>query len=363
MIKQPRVLFLFNRRRGKRQELFAEGRCPDDALYGFNALKKRGFDTFFSDAGHDVSGTGLLSRRVGDLLSARGRRVGFHLWQARQLLPEIQKADLIFATADSSALPVLRYKAKGRVRAPVVYGTIGLTAGFPEGRGLVFSYYRRLLKQADRIIHFAKAEGPDLVEKFRADEKRVRFIPFGVDVDFYRREPSEEDAPVAFGLDPRRDWALLARALAGTGVNVDVHTHLDHLARIDLPPEFRAHPPVLFEDLAERTARARFVVLPVEQNPYSGATISLLSAMASGKAVIVSRTSAVEEGYGLLDGENCVLVPPGDEAALRSAVSELHSDVGRCRELGERARLHVRANFSVDRMADDLADLFREVLA
>jgi hypothetical protein len=44
------------------------------------------------------------------------------------------------------------------------------------------------------------------------------------------------------------------------------------------------------------------VALPVRENTYSGATTVLLQALALGKPVVVSRTSAIATGYGLWTG-------------------------------------------------------------
>ena len=67
---------------------------------------------------------------------------------------------------------------------------------------------------------------------------------------------------------------------------------------------------------------ARVVALPVRENSYSGATTVLLQAMALGKPVVVTRTKAIETGYGLVDGENCRLVAPGDDMGFERASPE-----------------------------------------
>ena len=71
---------------------------------------------------------------------------------------------------------------------------------------------------------------------------------------------------------------------------------------------------------------ARVVALPVRENTYSGATTTLLQAMACGKPVVVTRTAAIARGYHLEDGVNCRLVAPGDLAALEQAVTGVLDD-------------------------------------
>ena len=64
----------------------------------------------------------------------------------------------------------------------------------------------------------------------------------------------------------------------------------------------------------------------------------LLQALAMAKPVVVSRTEAIATGYGLEDGVNCRLVPPGDGAAFERALDRLLSDEGVARAIGAAAR-------------------------
>ena len=119
-----------------------------------------------------------------------------------------------------------------------------------------------------------------------------------------------------------------ARRSAALPANVSVET--------DLP----------FDEMRERLERARVVALPVRENSYSGATTVLLQAMALEKPVVVTRTSAIATGYGLVDGENCRLVAPGDEAAFARPLRDvLGDDCARARSArcarDRRARAHV----------------------
>jgi glycosyltransferase involved in cell wall biosynthesis len=345
-----------------RQEQYLKGECPDDALYAFNALKRRGFDTVLCDAGHEIKGIGRFFKFLDDQMSDHGRRTGFHLWQALRLRDQMRKADLVFATADSSGLPVCLLKKLKMMKTPVICQTIGLAQSFAHG-GIRFRFYRSLLGKAQAVIHFSRAEEKFLQNNFRTLADKIHFIPFGVDHKFYETKSGAACGGVAFGLDPLRDWKLLAEALSGSGIRILVHTHRDSIRNLDLPPEFVCRQPVSPNEFARIAAEASFVVLPVIENNYTGATITLLSCMAAGKAVIVSRTAAIAEGYGLVDGENCLLVAPGDVTALRRAIQKLSEDKGLCRDIGRRAARHVQNGFTLERMADDLAEIFRKVLS
>ena len=90
--------------------------------------------------------------------------------------------------------------------------------------------------------------------------------------------------------------------------------------------------------------------------------ILLLEGMAAQKAVIVSETSAIRHGYGLVDGENCILVRPGDQDALVSAIQDLANHPEKAEAIGKAARDHVLRFHDIKRFAQDLAGIFQEVL-
>jgi glycosyltransferase involved in cell wall biosynthesis len=101
--------------------------------------------------------------------------------------------------------------------------------------------------------------------------------------------------------------------------------------------------------MKRRLEEARVVALPVRENTYSGATTVLLQALALGKPVVVSRTRAIATGYGLVDGENCRLVEPGDVAAFTKSVGDVLANNLHARALGASARLTVERELTWDR--------------
>ena len=104
--------------------------------------------------------------------------------------------------------------------------------------------------------------------------------------------------------------------------------------------------------MRNRLQEARVVALPVLENSYSGATTVLLQAMALGKPVVVTRTKAIATGYGLVDGENCRLVPPGDDEMFERALKDVLRDEWRGRALGAGARRAVEDGLTWTRYVD-----------
>lgn len=90
-----------------------------------------------------------------------------------------------------------------------------------------------------------------------------------------------------------------------------------------------------------------------------GLPISLLEAMAAGRPIVASRVGGIP--YVLDDGRAGRLVPPGDEAALVTALSELLGDPSAAGRLGA-AALGRSRDFSTDAMGDGYLALYADVI-
>jgi glycosyltransferase involved in cell wall biosynthesis len=52
------------------------------------------------------------------------------------------------------------------------------------------------------------------------------------------------------------------------------------------------------------------------------------------------------------------LIPPRDAGALAAALERLLSDPARARQLGAKARTHVREHFSLDRLGREINEIY-----
>jgi glycosyltransferase involved in cell wall biosynthesis len=365
---EPEAFFLFRDSPLRRASLTAEpGTAERYWLYGADQLAERGFSVRHSlEPGLEPR---LLHRILDRALRVAVRAGGGYGGDFATVLAcrrAAGPADVVFSTVDTVGIPLALLAWARVIRAPFVYASIGLLERIERLRTrLARRVYERALGRAAVVIAYGHAEAEALRAWFAGapSPPEVRFVPFGVDTDYFRPSPDQpSDVDVlALGADPRRDYDLLAhvaallpersfgvvasadqaRALAGAPVNMTVES--------DLP----------FREVRERLARARVVALPVRANRYTGATTTLLQAMASGKPVVVSRTAAIAEGYGLVDGENCRLVEPAEEARFAAALADLLTDNAAAARLGENARTTVERQLSWERYVDAIADALR----
>jgi glycosyltransferase involved in cell wall biosynthesis len=105
-------------------------------------------------------------------------------------------------------------------------------------------------------------------------------------------------------------------------------------------------------------ARARIFVLP---SYAEGLPISLLEAMAAGLPVVVTPVGGIPTV--IRDGEEGLLVQPGDVAGLASALNRLLEDAGLRQRLGNAARARCTERFGIENVARAYLDLYRGILA
>ena len=114
------------------------------------------------------------------------------------------------------------------------------------------------------------------------------------------------------------------------------------------------------QDMAAAYMMADVVVSPATEPEAFGRVAA--EAQAMGRAVIAADHGGARET--VVPGETGWLVAPGDAAALSEAISAaLALDAEHRARLGQRARAHIRANFTVELMCARTLDLYRELLA
>src|SRR5438552_5909095 len=86
---------------------------------------------------------------------------------------------------------------------------------------------------------------------------------------------------------------------------------------------------------------------------------SLLDAMACSRAIAATRAGGIPEV--VVDGENGLLVPPRDHAALARAIMRLLNDQALRRQMGEAGLSRVRSRFTVERMVAETAAVYTEL--
>jgi glycosyltransferase involved in cell wall biosynthesis len=325
-------------------------------LFGLDEVRARG-----ASVRHNLEreGAPLWARLAANVVNRSLRLRGGYGGDFASVLVSLQtanRADVVFATSDTVGIPLVLLKRAGLLRPPLVYAAIGLPERLVELRGrLMRRLYVSAFRRASTIVAYAESEAEWLRKWLSPSPPEVIFLPFGVDVEAFSPDsPGGEEADVvSVGADPRRDYELLgAVVVRHPELRFRIVATKDRARSLGtLPANVILETDLPLEQVRDRLVSARVVALPVSRNSYSGATTVLLQAMALAKPVVVSRTDAISEGYGLEDGVNCRLVEPGDANAFERALLDTLAD---SRSLGSRARETVERDFSWKRYTDGL---------
>jgi glycosyltransferase involved in cell wall biosynthesis len=359
-----RLAFVHYPGRLVRLEAARAGDAPTEFLFGAIELER---------AGHEISHFEIdprapinrVARRAVDGFAGRGllppHLAAASLRDTRRLLPTLRGADVVVATTTGTAMALASWRAAGLLRRPLV----GIVAG------LVNHPWKRLrrattppLLRRMHAVFYGAGELQVVLERAPGLARRVHANPFGVDLRFWTAsDAGSPDGVLAIGTDGHRDWDTLVRAAPDIPAPVRVFTSQRPPAELPTNVSWAAadwHRQVLSDpevrDLYRRTAA---VVVPVQDVPQpSGQSVSL-QAMACGRPVVLSRTRGLWARESLHDGENVILVPPGDPGALASAVRAVLDDPRRANAIGVAARAHVERDASIDAFADRLLRICR----
>jgi len=143
----------------------------------------------------------------------------------------------------------------------------------------------------------------------------------------------------------RRDYAAFAAATRGLPANAWILGHRGTPLPDSGHVRWKGFVPL--DDFLDALALAGIVVVPMLDEALGGGENTLSFSMALGKPVVATDTAATREL--ILSGEDGLLVPAGDAAALRAAVMFLADAPEQAALMGENARERERGIASLTR--------------
>jgi len=362
--RNVRVFFLYRDSPFRREALRLEpGAAQRYSLFGLDELASSGFSVGHNlDPSQCRSGPARTSAWACDRIVRLAGGYSGDFAGVLACRSALSRADAVFSTDDTVGIPAALLHHARLVGTPIVYAAIGLPERLERLRsGLARHAFRSAFRHVHAVVAYGAGEADALRAWLGPGGPEVRHVPFGVDTGYFGPDPSERPDVdvVSMGMDPRRDFGLLlelARRQPRWSFRV-VASHGLAGALADAPANVQVELDIPFAAVRDRLRRGRVVVLPVLENSYTGATTTLLQAMACGKPVVVSETAAIARGYELEDGVNCRLVPPGDAGALERAVASLLADRYLAAALGLRARETAERSLGWDRFTDTVREL------
>jgi glycosyltransferase involved in cell wall biosynthesis len=346
---------------------------PREFFYGFFDLERAGILSVLQSTAGPVAGP---VGAVADLLErvfARATGLGVRPLSLRLNRRWMSDVQVAISFTDGFSLSLGLDAVRGADRPVLIGGFHGLSDIEARSNVLARPLVRRLIARSlaalDHVFFFGALDRQTAIERYGLTSERSSVIPFGVDTDFWHPMPDEQpqDFVVALGQDLNRDFDLLAaapgdhptRIVTRRPVNIPAGaTHVQTTVG-----DFFGSDSMSDEDVRRLYNVACAVVVPVHDviQP-SGYSVSL-QAMSCGRPVIISRIRGLWCRDVLRDGENCLLVPPGDSRALGEAIGRVRTDRGLAARLGQAARKTALAHFGLDKIGGGTVALAKLGLA
>ncbi|MGQ9370042.1 glycosyltransferase family 4 protein [Azospirillum sp. ST 5-10] len=348
------------------------------------------------DAGFDVA----VATRVdahGERIAAAGFRVVPLDWRRRSLNPvgalssvaEIaalyrrERPDIVHHVALKPVL--LGGLAAALAGVPAVVNALtGLGSTFGKGSvkarlagAVARPLLRQVLKRPNSVLVLQNADDRDLLVGLglAAAERCWLIRGSGIDTDHFAVLPEPPEPPVTVGFVGRlladkgvRPLVEAQQRLHGAGLDVGLilagtpdpenptSVPAEELARWRTLPGVELAGQVA--DVRTVWARAHIAALPSRRE---GLPKSLLEAAACGRAIVATDVPGCREVARA--GENALLVPPDDPAALAEAIAALAGDTARRRRFAEAGRRLVLSDMAADRVGARTVELYRSLVA
>lgn len=281
-----------------------------------------------------------------------------------------EKADIVHARSRVPA--IIGYYAARRT------GNVFITTchGYYSKRMLSFS---GVMGWGKFVIAISQVIAKHMMDNFGVPYRRIRLIYRGVDLDKFKYRQPEESPKREFvigiigRLSPIKGHTYFLRAVSKAIKSVP---RLKGLIVGDAPPEKAKYKQEL-EDLVRRLGLSKYVeflgrrsdipeilsrldVLVLATTTQEGFGRVIIEAFAAGVPVVATSVGGVTEI--IRDGDNGLLVPPGDSQAMGEAIVRLLKDRQLSGELAQRARKDAEEKYTLDKMVNDTVKVYEEAL-
>jgi glycosyltransferase involved in cell wall biosynthesis len=289
----------------------------------------------------------------------------FYIAQSLRILPYFKNYDIIISHSAQSAVVFAFLRSLiGEKNPPHI---VIDPASFNGGRDnfLELLPIKFCARSINGIIYHSKIQYKYYKKHLTFLLDRTQFIPFGVDVDFFKpMDLLVEPYILSFGYLYRdyhtllRAWKLLDKEsveLRIVGINDIGRWKLD-----SFPKNVKIFPKVPISILKEMIAKALFVVIPLPYYEYSYGQMSLLQSMSMGKAVIVTKTPSTID-Y-IEDNFDAIGTVPYDEQDLAQKIRKCLDDKDFVYRIGKNARSTVLKKYNEKLMAERIYTFVKSIL-
>ncbi|MEZ4641224.1 MAG: glycosyltransferase family 4 protein [Chloroflexota bacterium] len=274
------------------------------------------------------------------------KRLKIDLLAAFLASQHISRYNSVLSTSEKLAIPLAMLSYFKRVPVPHVVIAHKLSSG------LKTSLFRTwpLHHQFHHIISVCRPQAEYAVTRLGFTKEQVDFIYDKVDHLFFcPQNKPVDDYILAVGME-QRDYPTLTQALEDTDIRVVILAKSpwsSHQVRTETAANVTYVTKRLsYLELRDLYARARMVVIPLNNVDYAAGVNSVLEAMAMAKPLVVTRTAGIDD-YLRAD-ETGLFAAPHDSTHLREQILSLWHNQQQQQRLAANARQMVEEQMNLD---------------
>jgi glycosyltransferase involved in cell wall biosynthesis len=317
----------------------------------------------------DVMDMAYLVNRATWLARAVMRRSGTVPAQVIEAFLLRRRYRHIMARADRLGLPLAGLFKLARSRRDLVLVSVWLS---PRKKA-VFLRPLRVHSHLKAIVNYSSVQMHHAAERLGVPRAKLHHVLMQADERFWRHDgrPSE-NLVCAVGAEAR-DYGTLLEAVRGLDVQVEIavgssvfrsgDAALDlgptfgSILASDLPPNVRLRQQLDHRELRDLYARARLVVVPLQDVDFDAGGTVICEAMMMGRPVVV--THARGQADFIQHRETGMYVPPADPRALRLALEHLLTNREEAERMGRAAKRFAEAHLTLDGWVAAIAEIIR----
>lgn len=209
--------------------------------------------------------------------------------------------------------------------------------------------YGFVARRALGMLTNSSAEVQTVTRRYRLDPARVRYVPLNTNIADPRLEPADDGFVLAAGRTLRDYPTLLRAAQRLPEIPMTVICGRDDVQGLEIPASVKIFRELARAQYLDHLRRCRLVALPLLNTERATGQVVMLEAMAMGKPVITTRSPGTVDT--IVNGENGLLIEPGDDAALAREIARLWNDPAARQRLGAAAVRTMQESASAERHA------------
>nr|WP_320038584.1 glycosyltransferase [uncultured Bacteroides sp.] len=270
----------------------------------------------------------------------------FYIWQAFLAFFKLRKYDIVISHGAQSGIVLSFLRTVTFMQTPkhIIFDIGGMNGA--KAKGLSTKLISFAMKSSPYIICHSKIILSNLKNIYPNLLPKALFIPFGVDVDYFKPQIKERKSNYVFSFGySKRDYETLINAwkLIDTTCELriaGIHSMQasEEISNINLIGK------ISISQLKEEIQNSLFVVIPLPKYNYSYGQMSFLQSMSLGKTVIVSSVpSSIDY---IIDNEGAFLVEPYNVEDLKNKIEILLSNPKLLENSDLKARKFVLEHFN-----------------